>query len=438
MKIIFKSFLISNIVLLGISFNAKAKCAFNCKKFLLFTFIMLFNSNASGSEITYYKSWALPQWVKPEPNYETLKHYGKKYIRDINGFSYYEINPSGKTKELHSNLKKNDFLKSQMETTGLLSYLYWDNNKIIYDEISKPKRFGKIFNNKTHYPSMSIGKTFVSYILGHAICDGYIKNIYKPITDWPLIKNSVYYKQSLLDLLNMRARDKKFVDDDKGLKKTKRWYNNHSLKSFIDNELKGTKKPSGNWNDEYHYNGLVTRIIINYVIHKTNQDYQKLLEKIFIKKVGIENAVRILKSSKTIKLGTFSKNKIPSENDGVSRYTHYVTRYDYLRIAISILNDWKSNNCVGRYLKKVYDERKPKNKKIRNPSTGSAKGYGGQFHTDYIEMEGRNILGMDGYGGQQIIIDLDNSRIVVVQTIHKTYDWYNLVHQVIKNGRLSK
>ena len=32
MKIIFKSFLIFNIVLLGISFNAKAKCAFNCKK----------------------------------------------------------------------------------------------------------------------------------------------------------------------------------------------------------------------------------------------------------------------------------------------------------------------------------------------------------------------------------------------------------------------
>ena len=32
MKIIFKSFLIFNIVLLGISFNANAKCAFNCKK----------------------------------------------------------------------------------------------------------------------------------------------------------------------------------------------------------------------------------------------------------------------------------------------------------------------------------------------------------------------------------------------------------------------
>ena len=32
MKIIFNSFLIFNIVLLGISFNAKAKCAFNCKK----------------------------------------------------------------------------------------------------------------------------------------------------------------------------------------------------------------------------------------------------------------------------------------------------------------------------------------------------------------------------------------------------------------------
>ena len=32
MKIIFKSFLIFNIVFFGVSFNANGKCAFNCKK----------------------------------------------------------------------------------------------------------------------------------------------------------------------------------------------------------------------------------------------------------------------------------------------------------------------------------------------------------------------------------------------------------------------
>ena len=33
-KIIFKSFFIFNIVLLSISFNANAKCGFNCKKII--------------------------------------------------------------------------------------------------------------------------------------------------------------------------------------------------------------------------------------------------------------------------------------------------------------------------------------------------------------------------------------------------------------------
>ena len=43
---------------------------------------------------------------------------------------------------------------------------------------------------------------------------------------------------------------------------------------------------------------------------------------------------------------------------------------------------------------------------------------------------------MEGYGGQAIMIDFDNSRIVVVNTIHTDFDWYELVHQVIENGHL--
>ena len=41
---------------------------------------------------------------------------------------------------------------------------------------------------------------------------------------------------------------------------------------------------------------------------------------------------------------------------------------------------------------------------------------------------------MDGYGGQSILIDFDNSRIVVVNTVHNDYDWKALVYDVIKNG----
>ena len=60
----------------------------------------------------------------------------------------------------------------------------------------------------------------------------------------------------------------------------------------------------------------------------------------------------------------------------------------------------------------------------------------GSFHSGYVGMEKRNVLGMDGYGGQAILIDFDNGRIVVANSVHTDYDWYQLVHQVIENGAL--
>ena len=46
----------------------------------------------------------------------------------------------------------------------------------------------------------------------------------------------------------------------------------------------------------------------------------------------------------------------------------------------------------------------------------SAK-YGGQFWTDFHGLWNKNILVMVGYNGQQIAIDMDNSRIVVISAV---------------------
>jgi len=40
---------------------------------------------------------------------------------------------------------------------------------------------------------------------------------------------------------------------------------------------------------------------------------------------------------------------------------------------------------------------------------------------------------MDGFAGQQILIDLDNKRIIVVNSLFKNYDWKKIVHKKIKN-----
>ena len=35
----------------------------------------------------------------------------------------------------------------------------------------------------------------------------------------------------------------------------------------------------------------------------------------------------------------------------------YATRYDYLRIAKAMLDDWRKDTCVGKYLKTIFDNR---------------------------------------------------------------------------------
>ena len=125
------------------------------------------------------------------------------------------------------------------------------------------------FNNDTKWTSMSMGKSLVSYLTGHAICGGYIDSIDTTLNDWPLIKDTLYSKKKLIDILNMAAGDQKYVDDQTGLKKTGRWYNSHSIFSFANKELKNSEPTNSK---KYYYNGLATNIIMNYVIFKTNKD----------------------------------------------------------------------------------------------------------------------------------------------------------------------
>ena len=47
---------------------------------------------------------------------------------------------------------------------------------------------------------MSVSKTMVSYVFGHAICDGYIDSVNSRLNDWPLIEDTLYYDQKLIDL----------------------------------------------------------------------------------------------------------------------------------------------------------------------------------------------------------------------------------------------
>lgn len=397
-------------------------------------------ASLKNNKVTIYKGWSIPSYVKPDPNLATLRHYFKKefHLTRDPQIGKYRVKPKGNHESFKTGLEANKFLNKQMSETGLLSYLYYENGKIIYDAKSPKDRLGDLYDDKTLWLSNSVGKSIVSYVTGHAICEGYIAGINAKLDDWPLIKNTLYHDQYLVDLLNMNAGDNKYIDDNTGMIGTGRWMNTHNIKTFAERELKASKAISKR-SRKHHYNGLVTNLIMNYVVHKSDYDFQGLMNRVFQDKVKIQHNVTFQKNlfARTDE-GNIISSKPVSDRSGNAQYSFNATRFDYLRIGKAMLDDWQNNTCVGQYLKELSKNKIPQ-KRFMERSKGyrfSSKSYAGQFHMDYVGLEGRNIFVMDGYGGQLLMVDFDKSRILAISAVHDYYDWLNLALNLMKNGRL--
>ncbi|WP_415289835.1 hypothetical protein [Candidatus Pelagibacter sp. Uisw_136] len=348
-------------------------------------------------------------------------------------YKEWEVKGSENHYKFQSNLREDkDVLKEfkNNKNTGIISYLLFEDDKIVIDVSDIPK---KVSSGDTIIdgllPSHSMGKSLVSYVTGHAICEGYIDNVNVKLDDWPLIKSTLYDNSVLLDLLNMKGGDQKWVGE--------------RMKNGSDNRIKGPKKENvnviglmkvmnvylrGSEKSKliYNYSALTTNVIMNYVKHKTGADWDKLLHKVFNEHVGVKNSVYFSKSRKYLKYDDFVSG----------RYSFYADRYDYLRIAKTMMDDWHNDTCAGKYLKTIYENRvKKKDNTKKATDVGLyTKSYGGQIHFDIFGIDKtRKILGLSGFAGQQILIDLDNKRIIVVSSLYRNYNWKKIVYSVIRN-----
>ena len=360
------------------------------------------------------------------------KHQYEEYSFDA--FWKYEIKGSNNYYKFRSDLIEDKDVKKELKNnkkSRLVSYLLFEDNKIKIDEHDLPFY---IKSNKGLLPSHSMGKSLVSYVTGYAICEGYIDNINVKLDDWSTVKGTLYEGQKLIDLLNMTAGDQKFIGErnfnsDNKIKDLK--FFNVNVYPIIDvmesDTLQNTKKSS----PIYNYNALATNTIMNYTIFKVGDDYQKLLNKVFKEDAKIKNSVFF---SKTIRRSFSDKEK-----GEYGRYSFYADRYDYLRIAKSIMDHWNNDTCVGKYLKTIYEKRVNKSKKSYDGDRSGqfdvamyTKKYGGQFHFDIIGLSKRKILGMSGFGGQNIIIDFEKERIIVVNSRDRHYNWKKIVLKKLK------
>ena len=341
---------------------------------------------------------------------------------------YSKIKSSENPYEFQFDLREDKYIKKQMQKTALLSYLLYEDGKIVIDELSPPERFGKGFNNESTHHSQSVGKSIVSYVLGHAICKGYVGGIDSQINDWPILKGTLYDNQKIIDIINMRAGDKNYFSSKDSSNRFKNpkfdtSVTNRTMESVMQNELKGSKK-SGT---KHHYNNLLPHLIFNYIAFKTGEEgFQKLLDDIFRDKIGIKYDISFA-----------AAKRYPVSGEKSITNTMLASRYDYLRIAKAMLDDWQNDTCEGKYLKSLYERKINKHRDYRdkNHAFSVSKSYGGFFHLDQSGLKKRNVFIMDGHGGQTYTIDFDKGRIVATMAIHRDFNWKKIAHSVIKKGK---
>ena len=364
-----------------------------------------------------------------KPNYDTLLYYYWNYTNGnwFNKAKYSVIKASESPYQFKFDLREDKNVKKQMQKTALLSYLLFEDGKIVIDELSPKDKFGKVFKNESKYHSQSVGKSIASYVLGHAICKGYIDSIDAQLNDWPILENTLYHNQKIIDIINMKAGDEKyFSPKDKSNifanSNSKHSVTNRTIKSVMENELKNSKKSASKW----AYNNLLPHLIMNYIIFKAgNDEFLKLLEDVFTNKAKIEYDA------------SFAEPRTSTSEDRAITSTLLVTRYDYLRIAKAMLDDWQNDTCEGKYLKSLYERKVKKNYDYGDTKQAftNPKSYGGFFHLEPSGMKKRHIFILDGYGGQTITIDFDKGRIVATLAIHRDFNWMKIAHSVIKKGK---
>jgi len=378
------------------------------KKIIIVIFLIIFstssyakkNKNSWDYPLLAYKGWV----IKGSEN-----HY--KFQSNLR-----------QDKNVLKEFKKN-------KDTGIISYLLFENDKIVIDVADIPKKISSgeyIIDGLL--PSHSMGKSLVSYVTGHAICEGYIDSVNVKLNDWPLIKDTLYEDAVLLDLLNMKGGDQKWVGERRNIgsdnrikgEKPEENVNVIGLVKVKDKYLRGTEKSKL----IYNYSALTTNVIMNYVKHKAGDNWDKLLHNVFNEHVKVKNNVQFQKSRR---YGDFVS----------ARYSFYADRYDYLRIAKTMMEDWHNDTCAGKYLKTIYENRIKKKDNVKHATDVGlyTKSYGGQIHFDLFGIKKeRKILGLSGFAGQNILIDLDNKRIIVISSLYRNYNWKKIVYKKIKNN----
>ena len=119
------------------------------------------DDNSSSGINTFSGRWPPEDAIL---NNETLRYMLYRYIYQYPkiGYRHHEVKVSTNPYNFEFDLREDEYIKQHMQETPLLSYLMYEDGKIVIDEITPKDRFGDMFTNATLYTSMSMGKSIAS------------------------------------------------------------------------------------------------------------------------------------------------------------------------------------------------------------------------------------------------------------------------------------
>ena len=161
-----------------------------------------------------FNTTSFSEHLKGKSKEELAKYLQFRTIEIPSQFNKVVISQANQTKNLSKKLIENKSTKKIdkiLKKKSLLSVLYFDGQNIVVDKLSE-----KIKDDTKLY-SFSMSKSFVSYILGDAICNGHIKSLNDKISDYvPETKNTLYENSTFKELINMAAGDINFASRKAG------------------------------------------------------------------------------------------------------------------------------------------------------------------------------------------------------------------------------
>lgn len=377
------------------------------------------SSSSNKQELGHYSRDKIPLNYKNLP-LETARFYFQAYNGRGGGGWAFTSAPSETPRKIESVLQKQTYVANQLAKTSLVSYMVYEKGKLIIDELSPNERFGDLINEDTLIYSMSLGKSLAGYMIGHAICQGHIESIEQPLSDWPLVADTLISELTVRDVINATMGNQGFMmkGDDESFKSASPV--SRPIKKIVSTDLKGTKPGK----KRFEYGALPASVALNYISYKTGHKFKDFSNSVLRDYVKLSDIL------------SWAHHSSGQEQDGIIHPNFNATRSDTLRIGIAILEDWNSNSCVGKYLKDVYSNGVKKNpSRLKELGWGYSRKYAGFFHTDYKTVNA-NVMGMDGYGGISMLINFDDNRIVYAHAVHRDYDHKKLIFEMIRTGKI--